>query len=337
MSQAEPKRPGPAELRKTGLPILAILIAGALPLRASGDVTGQACDILDATGVRGGLVVHVGCAGGELTAALCAGDGYLLNGLARDAAEVAKAREHIRGKGLGDKVSVALLTGKQLPYADDLVNLVVAEELGDVPMAEVLRVLAPGGVARIGGERISKPWPRDIDEWTHFLHDPTNNAVSRDRVVDQPRSIQWVSGPRWGRSHEEMASMSAAVTANGRMFYIVDEAPLASIRYLGQWKLIGRDAFNDVLLWKRDIPRWSDHLRHFRAGPPDVYDDQDPFAAFEARRGGRLLALSPETGRKTHGIPLDVPSVSDGLIACRGRLLVSLRDGTVACFASGER
>ncbi len=54
------------------------------------------------------------------------------------------------------------------------------------------------------------------------------------------------------------------------MFFIFDEAPLVSIRYRGDWKLIARDAFNGKLLWKRNIPLWSDHLRHFRAGPVHI-------------------------------------------------------------------
>ena len=36
---------------------------------------------------------------------------------------------------------------------------------------------------------------------------------------------------------------------------------------MADWKLVARDAFNGTLLWKREIPLWSDHLRHFRAGP----------------------------------------------------------------------
>ena len=61
--------------------------------------------------------------------------------------------------------------------------------------------------------------------------------------------------------------MSAAVTAQGRIFFIVDEAPLASVRFLSDWKLVARDAFNGTLLWKRPIGAWVDHLRHFRSGP----------------------------------------------------------------------
>ena len=48
---------------------------------------------------------------------------------------------------------------------------------------------------------------------------------------------------------------------------MVDEAPLRSIRFLSEWKLVARDAFNGTLLWKRPLGDWVDHLRHFRSGP----------------------------------------------------------------------
>ncbi|MBM4039189.1 MAG: methyltransferase domain-containing protein, partial [Planctomycetes bacterium] len=224
-------------------------------------------EILAAAGVKGGLAVHLGCGDGALTAALHANERYLVHGLDTDPAAVGKARAHIRSLGLYGKVSVATFDGKRLPYVNDLVNLVVASGECQVPNEEILRVLAPNGVALVGGKRTVKPWPKEIDEWTHFLHGPDNNAVARDTRVGIPRSIQWVAEPRWGRSHEELASLSAAVTAKGRIYYIVDEAPLASIRYLSNWKLVARDAFNGTLLWKRPIAQWTDHLRHFRAGP----------------------------------------------------------------------
>jgi outer membrane protein assembly factor BamB len=227
----------------------------------------SAGDIIKQSGIKGGLVVHVFCGDGKLTASLRANDSYIVQGLCPDPANAAKTQNYIRSKGAYGPVSVRLFNGKNLPYADNLVNLIVADDLRGVSKSEVIRVLAPGGVAIIKGKKTVKPWPKDIDQWTHFLYDPSNNATSKDTVVSTPRSLQWVSAPRWGRSHEEMASMSSAVTDAGRVFFIVDEAPHASIRYLGDWKLVARDAFNGTLLWKKDIPVWNDHLRHFRSGP----------------------------------------------------------------------
>jgi ubiquinone/menaquinone biosynthesis C-methylase UbiE len=236
---------------------------------ASPQATAQ--EILADTGVQGGLIVHLGCGSGELTAALRASDRYLVHGLDPKSQNVDNARKHLRSLGLYGPVSVAQLATNHLPYVDNLVNLVVADNPGEIPMAEVMRVLAPNGVAYIkqagNWTKSVKTWPKEIDEWTHYLHGPDNNAVAMDRAVDIPRSIQWVAEPRWGRSHEELAGMSAAVTSHGRIFYIVDEAPLASIRFLGSWQLVARDAFNGTLLWKRPIPNWVDHLRHFRSGP----------------------------------------------------------------------
>ncbi|MCK5172984.1 MAG: class I SAM-dependent methyltransferase, partial [Planctomycetes bacterium] len=130
---------------------------------------------MDLTGVTGGLVVHIGCGDGKLTADLYGGDSYLVHGLDRSAKNVLKAREHIRSLGIHGKVTVDRLAGDSLGYIDNLVNLVVAEDLGGVSMDEVMRVLRPNGVAYIRNGRVwtkrVKPRPESIDEWTHYLYD----------------------------------------------------------------------------------------------------------------------------------------------------------------------
>jgi len=83
--------------------------------------------------------------------------------------------------------------------------------------------LAPRGVALIAGKKLVKPVPDAIDDWTHYLYDPRGNVVSGDTVVGPPAGLQWVCGPRWGRHHEHMSSVSAMVSAGGRVFTILDE------------------------------------------------------------------------------------------------------------------
>jgi outer membrane protein assembly factor BamB len=231
----------------------------------------QAGKILDAAGVQGGLVVHVGCGSGALTAALGAGASYLVHGLDTSEANVQGAREYMRSQGLYGKVAVVHWDGKTLPYIDNLVNLIIAENPGDLSMEEMMRVLAPKGVAyvRQAGEwtKTVKPWPADIDEWTHYRHDATGNPVAHDRVIGPPRHMQWVGSPRWARHHDHMASLSAMVSANGRVFYIIDEGPKASIQLPPQWVLAARDAFNGTVLWKRPIETWYNHLWPLKSGP----------------------------------------------------------------------
>ncbi len=233
--------------------------------------TGFAHEILDATGVKGGLVVQIGCGDGKQLAELGADDGYLVQGLDAHARNVAAARAHVKSLGIYGKVTVGRLHGGQLPYVENLVNLVVSEDLGPVNMDEVMRVLAPEGVAYVksGGEwtKTVKPRPDNIDEWTHFLHGADNNAVANDSVVDLPRRLHWLGRPKWARAHEQAASLSACVTTGGRLFYILDETPRADIRFPAQWSLVARDAFSGVVLWQRPIPTWIDQLRRFRAGP----------------------------------------------------------------------
>ena len=241
-----------------------VMVTSCLVVLAACAVEAPAADvsakqILDATGVQGGIVVHIGCGDGKLTAALHATDSYTVHGLDADADNVAKAREHIQSLGLYGKVSVEQWTSSRLPYAADLVNLVVSDDLGAVPMSEVMRVLAPRGVAYVGGKKTVKPWPNDIDEWTHFLHDAGNNAVAHDTRVGLPRSMHWVAGPLWLRSHETPSGFEGMVSGGGRVFYLLDEGliGITDQRLPERWALICRDAFNGKLLWRRTVGPWG--------------------------------------------------------------------------------
>ena len=228
--------------------------------------------ILQATGARGGLIVHLGCGDGQLTTALHADKDCLVHGLDADPNRVDAARRHVRSLGLYGKVSVDTFDGRHLPYIDHLVNLVVADGPGvvstdsgltdGVPMDEVMRVLAPGGVAYIkdgaSWTKAVKPWPEEIDQWTHFLHGPDNNAVAADSVVGPPRRMQWLAEPKWTRHHGPdkgtQPAIRAVVAAGGRIHYLVDETTAAHIKVPSRWSLVTRDAFNGVLLWKRPLP-----------------------------------------------------------------------------------
>ena len=114
---------------------------------ATAPIADQAANILQKCEIDGGLVVHVGCGDGRLTAQLAAGESYLVQGLARTQEEVDSARRHIRSMNAGGRVTVDRMPQRYLPYADNLVNLFVVEDLGGIPMQELVRTLAPGGKA----------------------------------------------------------------------------------------------------------------------------------------------------------------------------------------------
>lgn len=225
-----------------------------------------AAKILDSVDVGGGLIVHVACGRGHTTAALGARPGYVVQGLDTEAENVRQARQYIQSLGKYGPVSADQFNGSKLPYADNLVTLLVADKLGKLEMAEVMRVLQPGGVACIKQEgqyvTKTKPRPENIDSWTHYLHDASGNAVAADDRVSPPKHIHWVAAPYWSRSHEFNPSINAAVCDGRRMFYTLDEGTAGMpdsphFRFPARWSLIARDAFSGVELWKRPIPKWG--------------------------------------------------------------------------------
>ncbi len=240
-----------------------IALALILTFAAAGYAAEPAAD----TQAKGGLIVHVGATDGKGTVAL-AGDNFVVQGLAAKPEAVATAREHVKSAGLCGKVSIALFDGEHLPYADELVNMIVIREAGKLTNKEILRVLVPGGNAVFtNGKRLTKPRPKAIDDWTHFLHDPAGTSVSQDTLAGHPRGMRWTAGPYWGRSHEHTNSMNAMVSAAGRMFYVMDEGLTDSIQLPSECYLTARDAFNGIVLWKRPLKGWFNALYPLKAGP----------------------------------------------------------------------
>jgi outer membrane protein assembly factor BamB len=197
-------------------------------------------------------------------------------------------------------VSVDVIDGN-LPLVNNLVNLLLTDD--SVPKSEMLRVLAPGGVAIAGRNRITKPATQGTDEWTHFLHGPENNAVSKDRVVDFPEGLQWIAGPTWTRDHDSTPSLSCQVTSGGRLFYVHDQGPIGVIdeRVPTKTYVIARDAYNGVLLWKYRVPDW--YPSHQQWGTVPVTLNQRLVAIGDTvylTKGlhGPVVALDAATGRE---------------------------------------
>lgn len=231
---------------------------------------------LKKSNIQGGFIVYAGCGDGTLVAELGKKKQYAIQGLENDQQQVEKARQTISATGNYGRLSIKLWRGKKLPYAENLVNLLIIDDgKTTVSGSEINRVLAPRGMAivykgcQVSGldmqpfspkySAYSKPVPKGIDDWPHYLYGSDNNAVSRDKAVGPPQRMQWVCGPAYARSHEINSSMAAMVSAGGRIFYIWDEGPVgqAEKRFPAKWSLIARDGFNGMLLWKIPMPDWG--------------------------------------------------------------------------------
>jgi ubiquinone/menaquinone biosynthesis C-methylase UbiE len=105
-------------------------------------------EIIRKTGIKGGLVVHLGCGNAELTASLKQNDRFFVQGLDSDKNKIEEARNQLLSKGLYGDVSLMHLTENKLPYVDNLVNLLVVEDPGNISKEEMMRVVTPLGVRR---------------------------------------------------------------------------------------------------------------------------------------------------------------------------------------------
>jgi outer membrane protein assembly factor BamB len=224
--------------------------------------------------IKGGFIVYVGCEDGRQLASLGVNDGFVVQGLSDDLEAVAAVREQVKSAGIYGKVSVGLFNGKQLPYVESLVNLLVISDVGKLSADEIKRVLVPGGLALIKeGQNVSgmktahtyrlkgwkifkKPWPDEI-----------GTSVSEDLIAGHPKGMRWTGGPLWARSHEHTAGMQAMVSTAGRIFYVMDEGPTESIQLPPEFFLTARDAFNGTVLWKRPLRDWFNPLYPLKSGP----------------------------------------------------------------------
>ncbi len=299
----------------------AALIMAATPTWASGKPVWQDGKLVEPpawvttlapTDINGGLVVHIG--GDD--------DGTIADGLLKHGAglvvglggNVSAARKAMLAKGIYGQAIADEFDGKSLPFADNVVNLVVTNRLKALPLQEVLRVLRPGGklICKHGETptTTTKPYPSNIDEWTHYLHNAGNNAVAEDTVIGPPRRMQWLAGPKWTRTHHGLNSVSSVVTAGGRLFTIVDRGPAADLTIAPKWTIVARDAFNGIELWNKSIDSWADHNGRFRSGPAQVtrllatngkrlyapLGLSEPVSAIDAATGGTLATYKATTG-----------------------------------------
>ncbi len=244
----------------------------------------------------GPFVVHLNCGEGIGTGEMLKHGNLVVQGLDTDAGKVTKARQNPAfRKDYGSRISFRQFDGEHLPFVNNSVNNILSTEAVKVLPREIHRALVPGGIAVFrsdvapvigkdladitliksgqyqGFYRLEKKWPSEIDEWTHHMHGPDNNRVANDRRIAPPLShLQWTAGPRYTRHHEHMSSFQAMVSARGKVFYIMDEGKKDSVLLPPEWNLVARDGFNGIVLWRKNIKNWVNHLWAFKSGPTTV-------------------------------------------------------------------
>lgn len=301
---------------------------------------------------RDGLVVFVGMPDRQLLASVQEDWKGIVQVLVEQTDERVELNKQLmaEGHGLSRDGRTTLLehNGPGLPYCDNSVNSIILAGPTGASHAALMRVLVPRGtLTTTDGTTERKPWPDEIDQWTHARYDATNNVVADDTVVDPPDRLRWIGWPDHDRHHNFFASVSTMVSARGRLFTIIDEGSLVSVFLPPRWTLTARDAFNGVTLWKRQLDDWGPTLRNFRSGPAEigrrlvaVGDDVFVTLGFEAP----VSVLNAATGAKRAVLPgtkgTEEILLSEGVVlAVTGSPRAELRDwaGPERDFTSGEK
>ena len=195
-------------------------------------------DLMKDKSVRAGLCVVIGCDNENTLSSAQLNTKYLVQGLCTDEKKVDTIRKELIEKNVYGSISVSHLKGESLPYINNLVNVLVVIDQGRVSRKELMRVIAPYGVllTKEGStwKKITKPYPKEMDEWGQKWHDAAKTSLSKDALVAPPTRLQWLDQEEYDRE-----SLTQLLSAGGRNFYTFKGG-----------KVVARDAFNGTRLWE---------------------------------------------------------------------------------------
>jgi hypothetical protein len=255
--------------------IFCVVLGSITSLRA-GPVEDLVVYINQSAGVDAGMALVLDDRDGQLTAAMAQSNRLTVQGSTWDAATVQPSRQVVQAAGVGHRATIALLETNRLPYVENLINLVVSASWGrqSIDIADVLFVLAPGGIGVIGNDgnpsaisglsntlsqagvtditvlsregwlKFIKPANTNMGTWTHNLAGADLSAVSGDKIAGPWSEIRWVGDPRWGSFY---LTYLGRVTEAGRLYY-QEKRSIKDGKH--QIWIVGRDAWNGAELWR---------------------------------------------------------------------------------------
>ena len=228
------------------------LEAPAAPSVDHSPVTNDA-NAVAASGLQGGLVVQLGSSDVSTATELSKTGHYLFHVLDTNAKSINAAQQQIHQAGhYGLSWAEHTRNPNRLPYAENIVNLIILQDYS-IPLAEMLRVLTPGGAIVLANPELlprealshdeietpqergnfivaAKRWPMAMDVWSHPRHGADGNAVSSDTLVGPPERVRWIAAAT--------SEVEGMVTSGGRNFY---------------GGILARDSFNGLRLWHRNL------------------------------------------------------------------------------------
>jgi len=313
--------------------IASLIFAGVFSAAAAENA--DALAILKASGRNQGFCVVLGCGSRtkpSLPADIAASSQMLVHGIASDNESLIRANAVIEKAGLSGRCSAEMIPVSPLPYAPDLANLVVIEDLAalkkqGVTVSDVLKIAAPGGVVCVfeNGKWQSqvKPRPSEMGDWMQPAANAGANRISHDSLANFPAGVRWLDDIPMNFINYGWASCRAMVTAGNRCFTLspteFENLDPARSSFKSDLWLTAHDAFNGLPLWKINCGIDAQALAvNIRNSGPLVTDGT---CVYTYTKNG-LIAADIVTGKILRTMPVNFPTVrlvlSDGVLVSAG-------------------
>jgi outer membrane protein assembly factor BamB len=264
---------------------LLIVAAGVWLSRPVVGLAVQGTPSLSDIGVTRGICVVLGDDKCELAMQLAKDTELLIYVQLPQAQDVQTARKLVdEAKLYGTRVFVESGALAELHLTDNLADALIAVGEGtDVPEAEALRVVRPGGKALLGQKVLVKPFPAGVDDWSHPYHGPDNNPQSQDKVILAPYLTQFLAEPRYAPLPQ------VTVTSAGRVFKAFGHVAFKEREEPYLNKLVAFNGYNGTILWQRDLAEGvMIHRNTMIATPETLYVGDDKSCKVIDTATGRL-------------------------------------------------
>jgi len=276
-------------------------IAGLLLVMwATAASTASAEVTADQVGVNRGIVVLVDESPAQLAVAFAKASEAIIYTQLPSAEAVEATRAAVDAAGLlGTRVYVSHGDWSHFNLADNLADAVVVTERSAGAARphrdEIMRVVQPTGQVFVGDRVFTKPALAGSEDWTHPYHGPDNNPNSGDQAARYPYLTQFMAEP-WYVPFPEVT-----VTSGGRMFKAFGHIAFKEREWPWLNTLVGINAYNGTMLWKRDLePGYIIHRNTIVATPDVLYvADNESCKMYDAATGeilGEITAPGDASG-----------------------------------------
>ncbi len=249
---------------------LAVLVFLAIPGTASaGDDSAEAGKILDQIRVNKGICVLLSPHPNGLAVALARQSELTVYVQLPTEKAAQQTRWELDGTGLlGTRIYVEEGPWSRIHLADNLADALVVTDAGAKTLPEdrneLARVVRPLGTLLIGQEKIVKPYPKEVDDWTHPFKGPDNNPQSYDQIARAPYLTQFLAEP-WYVPFPEIT-----VTSAGRVFKAFGHVGFKRRDWPWVNTLVAINGYNGTMLWKRSTEEGFNIHRNTMIATPEI-------------------------------------------------------------------